>query len=85
MPATLWEPWTPGRAARGPPGLFVIAAMYPVMAELLRGIAVRFDSAQLDGVCWPDKRSELLPSRDALRAGVNVTKDNRSWAGVASE
>jgi len=74
MPAhAVGNPGRPGRADVAPPQAFSsIAAMYPVLASAYcaRPLAVRsFDSAPyVDGVAGRIQRSELLPSRDALRA-----------------
>jgi len=51
------------------PGLFVDRSYVPVLATLLRRpLAVPSTRPNVDGVAGRIQRSELLPSRDALRA-----------------
>jgi len=80
------EPWTPGPSRRGPAQAFSsIAAMYPVLASATcaRPLAVRSRlGPNVDGVAGRIQRSELLPSRDALRGLSNrARRTPRSWRG----
>jgi len=73
MPAhAVGEPWTPGPSRRGPAQAFSsIAAMYPVLASATTAPAISgalSTRPNVDGVAGRIQRSELLPSRDALRA-----------------
>jgi len=77
MPAhAVGKPWdAPGRADVAPPRPFSsIAAMYPVLASATAPgpLAVRSRlGPNVDGVAGRIQRSELLPSRDALRGLSN--------------
>jgi len=71
MPAhAVGNPGRPGRADVARPGFSSIAAMYPVLASATApALAVRSRlGPNVDGVAGRIQRSELLPSRDALRA-----------------
>jgi len=68
---TLWEPWTPGPSRRGPAQAFRRSQLCTLCwpALLRRPLAVRSRlGPNVDGVAGRIQRSELLPSRDALRA-----------------
>jgi len=65
------EPWTPGPSRRGPPRPFRRSQLCTLCwpALLRRPLAVRSRlGPNVDGVAGRIQRSELLPSRDALRA-----------------
>jgi len=71
MPAhAVGNPGRPGRADVAPPGLFVDRSYVPCVASATApAIAVRSRlGPNVDGVAGRIQRSELLPSRDALRA-----------------
>jgi len=70
MPLTLWGTLDAGPSRRAPPGLFVDRSYVPVLASATApAISVRSRlGPNVDGVAGRIQRSELLPSRDALRA-----------------
>jgi len=67
---TLWGTWTPAEPTWPRQAFSSIAAMYPVLASATAPAISGALSTRpnVDGVAGRIQRSELLPSRDALRA-----------------
>jgi len=83
---TLWGTWTPGPSRRGPPRPFRRSQLCTLCwpALLRRPLAVRSRlGPNVDGVAGRIQRSELLPSRDALRLS-NRARRTPVRGGVAS-
>jgi len=81
---TLWGTLDARPSRRGPAQAFSsIAAMYPVLASATAPAISGALSTRpnVDGVAGRIQRSELLPSRDALRLSNRARRTPRSWRG----
>jgi len=80
------NPGRPGRADVARPGLFVDRSYVPCAGQrtapaISGALSTRPNVRRRR---WPDQRSELLPSRDALALSNRARRTPRSWRGCSA-